>query len=79
MCLSVRLSACGRVDHSLPSQRKEKVDVLWVMVIGVAFIGIFTSWFGTQSFAVKLLNTGVHRRPECSHKHLRLDWQRTHG
>ena len=40
------------------SKRDEKVDAVWVMVIGVAFIGIFTSWFGTQSFAVKLLNTG---------------------
>lgn len=39
-------------------QRDEKVDAVWVMVIGVAFIGIFTSWFGTQSFAVKLLNQG---------------------
>ena len=45
---------------------------MWVMVIGVAFIGIFTSWFGTQSFAVKLLNTGTQdarrKSPECSQK-----------
>jgi MFS family permease len=41
-----------------PAERSEFVDTAWVGVIGVAFIGIFTSWFGTQSFAVKLLNTG---------------------
>ena len=41
-----------------PATRSENVDTAWVGVIGIAFIGIFTSWFGTQSFAVKLLNTG---------------------
>lgn len=46
------------LERPAPTQRSEKAGVAWVVVIGVAFIGIFTSWFGTQSFAVKLLNTG---------------------
>lgn len=56
--MGVARTLVGMGPHKSPSGLSPGCDLAWVIVIGVAFIGIFTSWFSTQSFAVKLLNSG---------------------
>jgi hypothetical protein len=50
--LGVRVSGPASCGTVLPG-------LLWVAVMGLGFVGIFVSWFGTQSFAVKLLGDEI--------------------